>query len=75
MLELSAGTPMSGVLVATPSSNIAPSPGNALSPNHERSSMTVAVLENFKINRAHLFVQKHYKDLLQGMNPQEQRYF
>ncbi|CZR53627.1 uncharacterized protein PAC_03507 [Phialocephala subalpina] len=70
-------TPMSGVLVATPSSNAGPSPrnppspANALSPNNDRSTMTATVQESLKISRAHLFIQKHHKDLLRGMNLQE----
>ncbi|KUJ20815.1 uncharacterized protein LY89DRAFT_779513 [Mollisia scopiformis] len=74
----SVGTPMSGVLVATPSSNSGPSPRNpsspsdALSPDQERSAMTATVKESLKVTRAHLFVQKHHKDLFRGMNLQEQ---
>jgi hypothetical protein len=69
---------MSGIVVATPSSNAGPSPrnpqspGNALSPKNEPSPMTVAVYDNLKLNRAVLFVQKHHTALLGGMNLQEQ---
>lgn len=34
--------------------------------------MTAPVQESLKISRAHLFVQKHHKNLLRGMNLQEQ---
>ncbi|KAE8444540.1 hypothetical protein EG329_014464 [Mollisiaceae sp. DMI_Dod_QoI] len=76
----SAPTPMSDILVATPSSNAEPSPrnppsaSNGLSPNNGQAIMTAAVQENLKVNRAHLFVQKHHSDLLRGMNLQEQWY-
>ena len=71
---------MSDIQVATPSSNSGssprdrPSPGDALSPNNERSALTVAAKESLKIKRAYLFAQKHHTDLLRGMNLQEQRY-
>ena len=78
LLEASVESPMSGILVATPSSTAGPSPRNppspgmALSSNNERSAMTFAVQENLRINRARLFVQKYHKDLLRGMDLQEQ---
>jgi len=71
---------MSDIQVATPSSNSGPSPrerpspGGALSPNNERSALTLAAQETLNIRRAHLFAQKHHTDLLRGMNLQEQRY-
>ncbi|KAH8656006.1 hypothetical protein BGZ60DRAFT_567862 [Tricladium varicosporioides] len=73
----SAGTPMSGIIVTTPSTGgpsprNPPSPGNALSPNDAPSPMTTIAQKSLKIKRAHLFVQKHHKNLLQGMNLEEQ---
>src|SRR5438045_9550538 len=68
-----ASTP-SDILVATPSSaNVGPSsmntpsPRDAVSPNNAPSPMTVAVRENIKMDRAHLFVQGRHMELLAGM--------
>jgi hypothetical protein len=78
LLDAAARTPMSDILVATPSSNTGPSPRNPPSPgdslpqNNERSAMTIAAKESLKISRAHLFAQKHHTDLLRGMDLQEQ---
>lgn len=70
---------MSGIVVATPPSGAGPSPrnppslGHALSPGSERSAMTLAAQEGLKVNRSHLLIQKHQKELLRGMNPPEQQ--
>lgn len=70
------GTPMSGVTVATPSSNFGmstqnpPSPGNAMSP--ASGGITTVVQESLKIKRAYMFIQKQHPDLLRGMTLQEQ---
>jgi hypothetical protein len=74
-----ASTP-SDILVTTPSSsNIRPSPRNALSPKdalspkNAPSPMTIAVRDNIKMDRAHLFVQGRHKDLLEGMDREERK--
>jgi hypothetical protein len=68
---------MSSILVATPSSGGPsprnhPSPANALSPTNDRNAMTATIQESLKISRAHLFVEKRHKNLLRGMNLEEQ---
>lgn len=73
-----AATPISDIMVKTPSSsNTRPSPGNApspgdiSSPRNAPSPMTVAVRENVKTDRAHLFVQGRHMELLKGMGREE----
>jgi hypothetical protein len=57
----------SDVLVATPSSNHAPSPPNA------SSSMSITLKKRVAVERAHLFVQGRHSDLVRSMNGEEQK--
>jgi len=76
---LAASTP-SDVMVKTPVSvNAGPSPGSAsspraaASPQNAPSPMAIAVRENVKLERAHLFVHGRHMELLQGMSREEKR--
>jgi hypothetical protein len=74
-----AATPISDVMVKTPSSNPGPSPRNApsprdaSSPRNAPSPMTVAVRENVRMDRARLFVQGWHTELLKGMSGEEKK--
>lgn len=76
---LAASTP-SDVMVETPASvNVGPSPRSAsspraaASPQNAPSPMAVAVRENVKLDRAHLFVHGHHMELLHGMSREEKK--
>jgi hypothetical protein len=73
-------TPISDIMVKTPSSSNTgpsprnhPSPGNASPPRNAPSPMTVAVRDNVKTDRAHLFVQGRHMELLKGMSGEEKK--
>ncbi|KAH7313005.1 hypothetical protein BKA65DRAFT_600543 [Rhexocercosporidium sp. MPI-PUGE-AT-0058] len=70
-------SPMSGIQVTTPFSNSGRSPQCPSTPHNvsspsEGSALSTIVQESVKISRASLFVQRSHKELLRGMNLQEQ---
>jgi hypothetical protein len=74
-----ASTP-SDVMVKTPASvNVGQSPRStsspraAASPQNAPSPMAIAVRENMKLDRAHLFVHGRHMELLQGMSREERK--
>jgi hypothetical protein len=67
-------TPGAEITVDTPSSaNLWPSPNNMSSPKNTSPPTTVVLPDSVKAERAQLFVQGRYMELLEGMQPREIR--